>query len=231
MSINITIADVPEEREVQSSLAPILEEAQYLVVETLAQHEIALNCIKRCSATEKQVHDLFRKPKTDANRAHKSIVAAEKTLLAPLLEAKGVLNTKCTAYEQEQERVRRDEQRLLEEKARREEEDRLLQDAMQAQEAGDAELAEQIINEEIETPVVKVEANTAHVEGVSSRELWSAEVTNKAALLRFVLEHPEMLNLIEPNMPALNGLARSMRREFKIPGVRAISKTTRAVRS
>jgi hypothetical protein len=230
MTIAITIDEVPEEQEVQQSLAPILEEARGIVVQTKEQHAAALEIIKRCGQTEKQVLGLFAKPKGDSHTAWKSIVAAEKSLLAPLREAKRLAGDKCSEFEREQERIRLEEQRLLEEAARKAEEERVLAEAAAAQDAGDYELAEQIVSEDIEVPVVKVEAKTAHVDGVSSRTLWSAEVTDKVALLEFVLANRQFANLIEPNTSALNALARSLKAEFKIPGVRAISKTSRAVR-
>jgi hypothetical protein len=65
----------------------------------------------------------------------------------------------------------------------------------------------------------------------SARELWSAEVTDLEALVKYVATRPELSNLLQPNMPAINALARSMRSALRIPGIQVqnstnIAKTT-----
>jgi len=58
--------------------------------------------------------------------------------------------------------------------------------------------------------------------GFSSRENWSAEVTDIKALCRAVADGKTAENLVGANMPALNQMARAMKQAFNVPGVRAV---------
>jgi hypothetical protein len=57
--------------------------------------------------------------------------------------------------------------------------------------------------------------------GVQQRGTWSAEVDDFRALVEAVAEGKAPLNVLLPNMPALNDLARSQRSALALPGVRA----------
>jgi len=119
---------------------------------------------------------------------------------------------------------------VLEAEARKAEEDRLLAEATAAQDAGDTEQAQAIIDQPIMVPVVTVAPAVARVEGVGQQTRWAAEVTDKLALIKYVALHPEWVGLLDANEPNLNRLAVSQREAMRIPGVRAVSRTIRMVR-
>jgi len=58
------------------------------------------------------------------------------------------------------------------------------------------------------------------VESVSFRENWRAEVVDKLALLKAIAQRPELVNLVDPNLNALNHLARAHKNALDLPGVR-----------
>ncbi len=95
--------------------------------------------------------------------------------------------------------------------------------------SGESAEAEAILEETVEAPVVRVEPRLANVDGVRTQRRYKAEVTDKMELIRYVATHPEWTGLLDPNMPALNGLARSQREALSIPGVKAVAHDTKAV--
>jgi len=68
------------------------------------------------------------------------------------------------------------------------------------------------------------------VSGISSRENWSAQVTDKAALVKAAAENPAYLAYLEPDMKSLNALARAQKNALAIPGVKAVNQAGLSVR-
>lgn len=235
MSSSIVIAQ-PSTDAIAERNGALVAGAHAVIVTNLEENESALGILQDLSRAEKAVSDLFAEPKRQAHAAHKSICAAEAKLLDPIQQAKRIVNGKVTTYELA-ERKRADEERMArEEQARREEEERKILEAVAAEEAGDAQLAEAIIEEAVETPIVHVKAAIAKVSGVSSQERWSAQIVDVWALIQWVAADKSRLCYLEPDQlakshPSLNRLAVSARRGFAVPGVRAVTETIRSVRS
>jgi hypothetical protein len=66
--------------------------------------------------------------------------------------------------------------------------------------------------------------------GISQRELWRGEVTDLYALVRFVAENRQYLNLIQANTAAVGAMARTLRSAMNIPGVRVLREANIATR-
>lgn len=221
----------PDEGAIKAEIVPVTARAQALTVTNQDEHESALAFIGDVGRTAKKVEALFAEPKRLAFAAHRAITAAEAVLLEPLKHAKQLAGRKCDTYESEVRARVEAEERAAREAARKQEEERQLRDAIEAEAAGDVEQAEAILAEPVAVPVIRVEAPVAKVAGVSARETWSAEVTDKMALIRHVAAHPELAPLLDANLTALNAQARSLKAEMRIPGVRAKAETVRSVRS
>jgi hypothetical protein len=73
-------------------------------------------------------------------------------------------------------------------------------------------------------PIAPVLAAAPKMDGAHETGRWSAEVTDKAALVAFVAANPMFLHLLDVNAMALNAQARSLKDAFQIPGCRAIKK-------
>jgi hypothetical protein len=159
-------------------------------------------------AAKKAVMDFFREPEQF------------------LADAERIIKRGVLAYQDEQDRKAREEQRRLEEIARKEQEklQRQAEKRAERQEAkGNADRAEEIraAVPVISTPIVVPQPTK--VAGIAVRETWSAEVTDIKALCRAVADGAAPANLVEPNMKVLNTLARSLKAEMRFPGVRAVS--------
>lgn len=188
---------------------PLIERAKALKVTNVEEHAAALEDLKTTATVEKFIKDLYANPKKILHQAHKDMCADEAKYLVPIGEVRALIGGKCIAFEDIQRQKAEEIQRQAQEAARQQEEERQLADAIDAEQAGDKEGAAAILEEKVEAPVIQVAPVLATVAGVSSRVTWSAEVTDKAKLLAYVATHPEWLNLIEPNMPALNKLAQA----------------------
>lgn len=206
----------------------LMLQAEEIEVSDKETHGTAQEFLKGCSTLERKITDLFAEPKRKAHEAHKSITKAEKELLEPVGRAKTIVTGKVDAYEGEQRRIAEEAERKLREEARKIEEDRKLAEAEAAEKDGEHEVADAILSEPVSVPVVKVQTETAKVEGVSQRANYKAEVTDLLALVKHVAAHPECVNLLMPNMPAINSMARAQKEAMKIPGVRVVKETIRS---
>jgi hypothetical protein len=224
---------VPDEQKVQAEMLPLVARAQALVVTNQEEHGHAQEFLVEATRFERVVVELFETPKQLAFQAHRSICDLEHKLLDPVRAAKKTAAAAITRYEAEERERALAEQLRLQEEARRQAEARAMAEAEAAEAAGDPELAEQVLEDATTAPAppVYVAPKVASTIGVTSRTVWRAEVTNLQAFVKHVAANPHLLNLIEPNMTALNGMARSLRGVMNIPGVRAVSEIQKAVRA
>lgn len=65
-----------------------------------------------------------------------------------------------------------------------------------------------------------VEKIIPKISGISTRKVWKVEVTDKLAFVKYIAEHPEYLELIEPNTPAVNKLGLALKQACPLAGVR-----------
>ena len=69
------------------------------------------------------------------------------------------------------------------------------------------------------------------VKGISTRKKWSAEVTDKMALVKAVAEGRQPLRMLEPNMKVLNQMAVALKDEMRVDGVVAKSEDSMSARA
>ena len=126
------------------------------------------------------------------------------------------------------------ERRRLEAQA----EERTVAEALEAEAKGDTEAAARIlaappapvvvVPEPIFVPSPQIEMPKA--EGISTREVWRAEVVDLPALIAAVAAGQQSLALLLPNQVALNQMARAQKGMLAIPGVKAVCEHVMPVR-
>jgi|SRR6267378_423805 len=222
----------PDPPSIVAELSPIVAQAQAFQVTDIDSDRIAQESGKRCRIGERAIEEHFAATKRaliDAKRAFDASVAG---LLGPIAQARSIYFAKSDAYQDGEKRKAEAESRRLQEEARKREEERQILDAIEEENAGRPEQAEQILNEAPIVPTVTVAPAIAQIDGVSTRELWSAGVVDVRACLRFLIERDEWLPLLEKLIPVIetgiNPLARAQRNALAIPGVRAISTVSRS---
>lgn len=190
-----------------------------------ATFEAAAGVLKAIKGLRQKIADTFDEPIKKAHAAHKAMLAAKAEHEKPLEEAESIIKRTMTSYRTEQERRAAEERARLEAEARRLEEERRLAEAEALEAAGEADMAMAVLSEPVVMPVVQAPAATPKVEGLSFATTYGAEVVDMAAFARFAASTPSMLNLLMPNGPALNALARAQREAFNIPGCRLVKTT------
>lgn len=230
MASEIIVKQPPNEEQLRSNYSPVIARADGIEVLTQDDHEDASLCFKDIHQAKNRVRTEMDPIISDANQVHKKLTSLRKRLLAPLELAGEIIKGKLDVYETEQRRIAEAATKKAEEEALEKEEERRLQEAFEKVEEGDDDEAAAILDEPVEAPVIKVEPKIAKVEGMSQRVSYKADVTDKKALICYVATHPQWSNLLDPNMAALNGLARSQKDEFSLPGVQVKKETVRAVR-
>ena len=226
---DIVIA-TPDGAGIASEMAPLVAAARAMTVTDTDSHGEALSAVKTLKMAEKKIEDYFEPSRKALDVAKKEVLKARDGLIAPLADARAIVDGKAMLFEAEQRKIAEAEQRRLQAEARKAEEDRQIAEAAFAEAGGDTEAAEEILSAPVTVATVTVAPVVAKVEGVGSMTRWSAEVTDKMALIRYVAEHPEWASLLDANAPNLNRLAVAQKAALKIPGVKAVPTTSRTVR-
>jgi len=225
----------PDPSSLVAEASPFVDRAKAIVVTNTEEHSAALESIKALRGFEKKITEHFEPARKAFDTAKKELLLARDRLIAPIYNARVVIDKTCLGYETEQRRIADAETERLQAEARKQEEERRLNEAVEAENAGDAELADQLLDEPAPTPVVYVAPALAKVEGMSTQVRWGHEVVEFAALVCYIagvktLSRPEDLTLLQPNAVNLNRRAVEQRGELRIPGVRAVSSTHRVAR-
>ena len=180
-------------------------------------------------------------------KQHKDLEAQRVKLKKPILEsAKGIddffraplkflkdaeaaIKSPLLAFQQLQEKKRREAQAVLDEKARKERE-KLEKRAAKAAESGKEEKAEALQTQAamVVTPVIQEQSSPA---GISKRVTWSAEVVDADALLQAVLDGEVPRAVLKIDMAFLNTQARALKKEFNYAGVKAKATAALAARA
>ena len=222
-----------EGRELVEQCSALVNRACALQIVDATSHAAAQELWAACKDMDRKIVDFFAPMKEAAHKAHAAVCAREKQSRAVPLRGMELAQLKIRPYEAEQRRLEDEARRKAEAEALRQLEEQRLAEAIAAEEAGDTATAEAILDEPAPpvVPVVEVPTQRATVAGIGSRGVWRARVTDLAALVKHVAEHPELINTIEANMPALNALARAQREAMRLPGVVAYEERSMTRRS
>lgn len=217
--------------------------------QTFAQ---AADLLKNVHMLRKKIEEHYEPIRSASHAAWKAAVAACNEHLGPVSEIENVLKRKCgdwqrteadrvarlRAEELERQRAEAEEIAKKESEALKLLEDQRLAIAEKLQASGQIDKAQAALAAPVVVPDWMRTAPSApreivaapKVEGIGLSLRWRAEVRDKLALVRHVAQHPELIHLIDANMVALNGMARSMKEAFALPGVAAVSEASTTVR-
>jgi len=174
---------VPDEKKLAAKEADAMAYAVALVITDNDTYTAADKFCVVLKGLEKEVVADFAESKEAAHLAHKKITAQEKAHLEKLIPPRNLVKQKMSAYQDEQERLRRieeDRQRLEAIKAAEAE---ALRQAEQAQAEGMTEEAEAILQAPVYVAPVVVPQSTPKASTVI-RKMWTARVVNEALVPR-----------------------------------------------
>lgn len=159
-----------------------------------------------------------------AHEAHKEALKRKADVDAPLADAEKKVKGAMNVYDAEQEAIRQAEQRRLQEEARKREEEARLAAAIEAEQAGAKEEAEEILAAPTYVaPVVVPKATPKVSGGPVFQTRWKHQVTDLMALVKAVAAGQAPLTAIQANDVFLGQQARSLKDALRIPGVKAYS--------
>lgn len=216
-------------RSAEQQLA--LARSTYAVIANADEAMAAAEDLKAIKARQKALEDArttITKPLLEAQRAVNALFKGPQDMLA---EAERIVKRGILTYQDAEDRKRREAEAAAAEAARKERE-KLEAQAAKAAAAGKVEKAEALAATAAAIPErISIASSAPKLGGVSSKTTWRAEVTDKAALIAYVAQHPEWLQLVDVNMTALNGLARSQKSALALPGVKVVEEKQLASRS
>jgi hypothetical protein len=166
--------------------------------------------------TVKRINNLFKKP------------------ISICEQAESAIKQKMIAWVQHKDKLAREEQARIEREqaairqAAIEEERRLMLEAERLAAEGKTEEAEQakqeatlaIVQTAVIEPVASVKDQLKGT-GASISRPWTAEVTDKMAFIKYVAAHPEFEHLLSVDVGGLKKLAKAMKENLKMDGIRA----------
>jgi hypothetical protein len=203
----------------------------YMVIATADDCEAAAEDLKAIKSRQKALEDArttITKPLLEAQRAVNALFKGPQDMLT---QAEQIVKRGILAYQDAEDRKRREAEAAAAEVARKERE-KLEAQAAKATAAGKVERAEALTAAAASIPErIAIASAAPKLGGVSSKTTWRAEVTDKATFIAYVAQHPEWLQLVDVNMTALNGLARSQKAALALPGVKAMEEKNLAARS
>ncbi len=213
---------VLKEAELENEIAPALSVAREIVVVDAASYELAGQTVKDLTGIEKKIKEFWAPEKEMASKLHKSLVAKEKAMLAPVEEEKSAKVQSMRKWADEQERLRREAQAKAEAEAKKAAEEAALAQAVALEESGDKDAAESVLATPVTAPPVYVPKSTPGGYGQFTRKSWKAEVVDLLALVKAVAAGQAPIQAIQAEAVFLNQQARSLKSAKAYPGVRAV---------
>lgn len=215
----------PDSAELTAEGASVVTRARAMQVTCIEEHADALAFQAWCRKRELFGTELFEPARKSLQVAKDEVLSIRDRAIGPFAEARELVAVKARAFKTAEEEKARQEARRLAALARAAEEERRLAEAVQAEAEG--EDPDIILNEPPPPePVIHVEAQVAHVEGVGETTRYSVAIDDVSAFLVWVGAHPEFHNLVGlkpgPGTPGMNALGRAQREAFSIPGLRLV---------
>ena len=186
--------------------------------------------LKQVKALAREIEEKRTAITGPINRALKEVNALFKPAQEWLAEAERLLKGALLGFQAEQDRIAREAQAKADEEVRRERE-KLEQQAAKAELKGKIEKAEGL-RDQAQAQIAPVVSSAApKISGIVTRETWKAEVTDKMAFVRHVVEaRPDLIALILIDQVGLNAQARSLKDALDLPGVKPVKETILAAR-
>jgi vacuolar-type H+-ATPase subunit I/STV1 len=221
----------PEVQENTQRALTIIDQANTLMISTVDDYKIGQTLMKTVKERIKELTDIRMSQTRPLDESKSKIMLFFAIPLEKLDKAKDYLNKIMVTFTEEQDRKRREEERRLQEEARKRAEEQILEQALEAEEAGETEEAEKIIAEPLFVPLIKVVSEIPKSKDSHIREIWNAEIFDIVALVKSIAEGKTDIQAIEPNHliknhPFLNTMATRYQSMMNIPGVRTVSKKT-----
>ena len=205
----MTLATQDAELEARRMALTIAEAADQMQIVDQPTNGAVSDFMLGIKVAAKKIGDFFKPQIEKAYCAHKELVARSKDITGPLNEAETILKRKISDWDTTQRRIREREAQQRAEEARRNEEEDRLRAAVEAEQAGQPEIAEEILNAP-PAPVTVAVPQAPVIPGVAFTEKWTFRVVDANLVPRQFLEIDNL---------KLGQFARTMKGEAKVAGI------------
>ncbi len=173
-------------------------------------YEKAGELLKASSDLKKKIISFFKPLKQSQDKAKKVLLDAEKEEIGKLTPGIDHLNKEMTTWNLEQENIRQAEEDKLSREAEAKAEDEKLAAALEAEESGNSEEAEEIMNETMFIPPPTVEKSVPKIAGQTMTTTWKWRVKDERKVPREFM----MINEV-----AINAHVKGLKDKANIPGI------------
>jgi hypothetical protein len=171
--------------EIKDESRSWIRRAENLKIVDRLSFERAADHVKSITALIKKIERHHDGPRIAAMRAHRAVLDAQKNLTEPLKKAQGAIKSEIGRWTIEQEKIRRERERVAMELARKREEEERLRMAVVAEEEGASRETVEEILETKEPPLVPTIPETnPKVSGVSTRKVWKWRLVDEEKIPR-----------------------------------------------
>ena len=234
--------------QVEEKAVAIVDEARAVKIVDPKSYMAAGELWKAIREMRKQVNESYDPIISDARRLHKTAIDRKKAVDSPLESAERYVKGQVSAYDAEQERLRKIEQARLAEIARKEEEarrraelerleaerkaeeERILAEAIAAEKAGDNLTAEaltnqaEIVSESIQQEKAAIASEPVYVPPVvlpkATPKMQGGPVYRK--VIKFEVINAALIprEYLIPDMIKIGAMGRTLKTAARIPGIR-----------
>ena len=217
METRLDLAEGQQINEVTTLALSVPEQAKQISIKTMDDYVRAGEIMLTIKAIRKKITETFKPIKQKMDAAKQEVLDQERAADAPLKEAEALLSPQIIAWNREQERIRQEEERRLQEEARKQEEERRLQEAILAEQHGQKEEAEAIMETPVQVAPVVVPKSVPKVSGMSIRDNWKFKITNEKLIPREYLKVDEV---------KIGQVVRALKSAANIPGIEVYNEGT-----
>lgn len=204
------IASKPEVKALIALTNTIVAEAESFKVATATQYADAGEVLKRIKGHQKSLEEMELSITRPINAGLKGIRDLFRSPRDLASRAESLVKRAMILFSDEQDWIRREDQRKADEAARKQQE-KLQAQAAKAAASGRTEKAAELETRAAMTVAPIIHRDPPKIAGVSDRVSWKFEITDEATVPR---------NYCSPDERKIRGVVQAMKGDTQIPGVR-----------
>ena len=205
-AIPMETQEVTEQQQLSKTIDTLIAEMKAMTITTQEQYDFVNGWLKKNKDTQKIVTEFFEPDRVEAKRKYDDILANKNAFIKPLETAEKVARDKMTVFATEQEKKRREEAKIEEDRRRKEIEDDRIAKAEELSAMGRSEKADEVLDKKVVVAKSTIQTETQKVG--KTIEVWTVSVDDKAKFVAEAFGFPALLGCISVDTVALAKLAK-----------------------